>query len=350
MDNIDGVEILRHLADRRFQAEIIVLSGSDVRILESVTKLAHEHSLRLLGVLSKPLDIDKLYAMLLRLNSSSTIGLPAPRVGKLADLRLEDLREGMESGCATTVFQPIFSLKEQGVTGAECLLRWHDDSNGRVAPEIVVAAAEQHGLIVPLTVFVLNEALQALSKWSQQARDFSVSVNLSSQSLNELSLPDTLLQVVRAAGVDPRRITLEITETGLAADTATSLEVINRLSLRQFRLSIDDFGVGQSNLQKLKNMPFSELKVDKCFVQEAHEHPVAKAIVESSVRLAHAINMQVVAEGTETQDDLDFVIKAGCDQIQGYAIARPMSAESFLSWKSIWEAGHAAGYSRLVNR
>jgi EAL domain-containing protein (putative c-di-GMP-specific phosphodiesterase class I) len=183
-----------------------------------------------------------------------------------------------------------------------------------------------------------------------QEQEMTVSVNLSSQSLNDLSLPEILSKVVRAAGIDPRRITLEITETGMAANTATSLEVINRLSLREFRLSIDDFGVGQSNMQKLKNMPFSELKVDKCFVQEAHDHSVAKAIVESSVKLAHTINMQVVAEGTETQEDLDFVIKAGCDQIQGYAIAQPMAAESFLLWKSIWEAGHAAGYSRLINR
>lgn len=350
MDQIDGVEILRHLAERNFEAAIIVLSAGDTRILESVTNLIHERSLRLLGIMSKPLEVGALHELLLRLSAQSTSKPPLPRMSQHFNLRAEDLRVGIESGCATTVYQPIFSLREQRITGAECLLRWHDARNGDIPPETVVAAAEKHGFIVPLTVFVLHQAVHALSRWLEQEQEMTISVNLSSQSLNEVSLPETLSKVVRAAGIDPRCVTLEITETGLAADTATSLEVINRLSLREFKLSIDDFGVGQSNMQKLKCMPFSELKVDKCFVQEAHDHPVARAIVESSVKLAHTINMQVVAEGTETQDDLDFVIKAGCDQIQGYAIAQPMAAESFLPWKSIWEAGHAAGYTRLINR
>ena len=350
MDNIDGVEILRHLSERQFHAPIIVLSGSDPRILESVTNLAREHHLHLLGVLSKPLDITRLHEMLLRVSVESETRQTAPKSRNLIYLRPDELRAGIEAGCATTAFQPIFSLREQRITGAECLLRWQDARNGTICPEAVVAAAEKHGFIVPLTVFVLHQAVKALSSWSQLGKEMSVSVNLSSLSLNELSLPETLVNVVRAAGIDPRRVTLEITETGLTGDMATSLEVINRLSLRAFRLSIDDFGVGQSNMEKLKNMPFSELKVDKCFVQEAHAHPIARAIVESSIKLAHAIDMQVVAEGTETQEDLDFVIKAGCDHIQGFAIARPMEAESFLTWKSIWEAGHATGYSRFHNR
>ncbi len=350
MENIDGVEILRHLAERQFSAAIIVLSSSDARILESVTNLAHEHSLHLLGVLSKPLDVDQLHGMLLKLSARSKPAPAPPKLNHFIHLRPDELRAGIEAGCATTLFQPIFSLKEQRIMGAECLLRWHAARHGSIPPEAVVASAERHGFIVPLTVFVLHQAVKALAKWLDKDGDMTVSVNLSTQSLNELSLPETLVNVVRAAGIDPRRITLEITETGLAADTATSLEVINRLSLRGFMLSIDDFVVGQSNMQKLKNMPFSELKVDKCFVQEAHEHPIAKAIVESSIKLAHAINMQVVAEGTETQEHLDFVIQAGCDQIQGHAIARPMDSESFPAWKAIWEAGHAAGYSRLMNR
>lgn len=350
MDEIDGVEILRHLARRQFQAGIIVLSGSDARILDSVRSLAREHELRLLGVLSKPLDVDSLHAMLLRLMNRPGGALHKRSRRSEVTLALEELREGMESGSASTVFQPVFSLRAQRITGAECLLRWRDERHGVIPPESVVAEAERHVLIGPLTVFVLRDAMKALSAWSEQAPEMCVSVNLSSQNLEDLRLPEALLDIVRAAGINPRRVTFEMTETGLAADSATSLEVINRLSLRGFRLSIDDFGVGQSNMQKLKNMPFSELKVDKGFVQESRERPVARAIVESSVKLAHAINMEVVAEGTETPQDLDFVIKAGCDYIQGNAIAKPMPADTFLMWKSIWEAGHAAGHSGLMHR
>ena len=352
MENIDGIEFLRHLGARQAQSAVIVLSASDTRILHSINALAGEHNLRFLGSLKKPLEVADLHDVLLKLR------LPHPEPveessGRLRDaeyLSAAELAEGMRAGSAEVAFQPIFSVRRRQVVGAECLLRWKDPHHGSLPPEFVVLSAEERDLIVPLTEIVLRQALQALAEWSRLEEGLSVAVNLSSKSLSRLDLPETLSRTVRTAGIEPQRVILEVSEAGAFSNAASSLEVINRLALRGFRIAIDDFGIGQSNLQKLNSLPFSQLKVDKSFVQGAREHAVSRALVESSVSLAHTLEMSVIAEGAETQEDLEFAIRAGCDEIQGYAIARPMPAWAFLPWKKIWDAGRATGSSSYLHQ
>lgn len=340
MAGMDGIEILRHLADRSFQGAIIVISGSDARILDSVTNLAREHSLNLLGVLAKPLDITKLHGTLLRYSLTK---FPTPTIENEAaaprSLTFDEVHNGILSGCVQVAFQPKVCLRDRQVVGAECLLRWNDPRYGFLPPGVVITSAERYGLITPLTEQILRLAVAAVADWSRHGAKISVAVNISSRSLNTLNLPELLSSIVRQGGVETGSITLEITETGLMADHVASLEVMNRLRLKGFKLSIDDFGIGYSSMEKLKNMPFNELKVDRSFVVGAREHAIARAIVDSSVRLAHAIQMRVVAEGTEDQDDLDFVIRAGCDDVQGDVIAKPMPADEFMAWKQKWDFG-----------
>ena len=351
MENIDGIEFLRHLGERQSKAAVLVLSASDARILHSVNALAGEHQLHFLGALKKPLEVAELHAMLLKL------GQPEPersadwskRLAARDLLSAAQLEEGLRAGHAQMAFQPIFSVRRRQIVSAECLLRWRDPQRGVLPPELVVLSAEEHELIVPLTELVLRQALGALSEWSKTVEGLSMAVNLSTKSLSRLDMPEALLQIARAAGIEPQRIVFEVSEAGFFSDPAASLEVVNRLALKGFRIAIDDFGIGHSNLQKLNSMPFSQLKVDKSFVHDAREQAVARALVESSVSLAHTLDMVVVAEGAETPADLDFVIRAGCDEIQGHAIARPMPAEAFLPWKEIWDAGRAAGSSSLLH-
>jgi EAL domain-containing protein (putative c-di-GMP-specific phosphodiesterase class I) len=123
------------------------------------------------------------------------------------------------------------------------------------------------------------------------------------------------------------------------SDIATSLEIITRLRLKGFGLSIDDFGTGYSSMEKLKQLPFTELKVDRTFVCGATSDDVARAILESSVQMGHALGMNVVAEGAETQEDWDLLAAIDCDEVQGYIAARPMAAEEFIAWKTRWDAG-----------
>ena len=351
MENIDGIEFLRHLGARGCKAAVVVLSASDGRLLHSVNRLAAEHRLRFLGSLKKPLEVEELHAMLMKLNrlQAGNSAEENPRPANAGLLSAAELREGMQRGYAQVAFQPIFSVKRRQVVGAECLLRWRDPEQGELPPELVVASAEEHEFDVALTEAVLRQAVEALRQWSKTIDGLTVAVNLSSKSLQLLDLPEKLGQIAHAAGIEPPRIVLEVSEVGVCSDLASTLEVIDRLALKGFRIAIDDFGIGQSNLQKLNSMPFSQLKVDKSFVQDAREHAVARALVGSSVSLAHTLDMVVTAEGTETQEDLEFVIRAGCDQIQGYAIAKPMPAGAFLPWKEIWDAGRAAGSSSYLH-
>jgi EAL domain-containing protein (putative c-di-GMP-specific phosphodiesterase class I) len=185
---------------------------------------------------------------------------------------------------------------------------------------------------------VFTKAMGHLGEWTRQGHALQVSVNISADNLNHFDLPDVLADIARKAGVDPSQVELEITESRLMNNLSTSLEIITRMRLIGFGLSIDDFGTGYSSMEKLKQMPFSELKVDRAFVFGATSDPVARAIFESSVKLGHALNMQVVAEGAETQADWDLTATLCCDQLQGYVVAKPMPAGEFINWKTGWES------------
>ena len=141
----------------------------------------------------------------------------------------------------------------------------------------------------------------------------------------------------------PGRVILEMTESRLMSNIATSLEIVTRLRLKGFGLSIDDFGTGYSSMEKVKQLPFTELKVDRTFVCGAARDSVARAILESSVQMGHALGMSVIAEGAETQEDWDLLATVGCDEVQGYFVAMPMPAEEFIAWKTRWEENNRPG-------
>lgn len=188
-----------------------------------------------------------------------------------------------------------------------------------------------------LTRSVFRSASQQLGEWTRAGHDLSLSVNLSMDNLTQLDLPEVLTEIAVAAGTHPTQFTLEITESRFMQNAVACLDVVTRLRLKGFGLSVDDFGTGYATLELLQQLPFTELKVDRIFVHNAHDDPIARAILQSSVQLAHSLGMQVVAEGAETAKDLQCVVEAGCDTIQGYVIARPMDAVAFIEWTKTWD-------------
>ena len=336
MWGMDGIECIRHLSERRFQGAILLLSGSDNRMLDTVGNLVREHKLRFLGALAKPIDEAALLGALMKLADAVPIGRGAH--GQLQMLSPEEIRAGLEAGCVEPFFQPKVALAGRRVLGAECLLRWRHPERGLVPPLAVIPVAEAHGLIDELTLAVFAKTMEHLREWTRQGHALKVSVNVSMDNLKRFDLPDVLAGIARQAGVDARQVVLEITESRLMSNLATSLEIITRLRLMGFGLSIDDFGTGYSSMEKLKQMPFTELKVDRAFVFGAAGDSVARAIFESSVRLGHVLGMRVVAEGAETQEDWDLAAAVGCDELQGYVVAKPMPAGEFIDWKTRWEA------------
>lgn len=336
MQGMDGIECIRYLSARRFEGAIILLSGSDNRLLDTVGNLVREHKLHFLGALGKPIDEAALLVALMKLASAVPKGRGAH--GQLQMLSPEEIRAGLEAGCVEAFFQPKVALAGRRVLGAECLLRWRHPERGLVPPLAVIPVAEAHGLIDALTLAVFAKTMGHLGEWTRQGHALKVSVNVSMDNLMRFDLPDVLAGIARQAGVDARQVMLEITESRLMGNFTTSLEIITRLRLMGFGLSIDDFGTGYSSMEKLKQMPFTELKVDRAFVFGAAGDSVARTILESSVRLGHALGMRVVAEGAETQEDWDLVAAVGCDELQGYVVAKPMPAGEFIDWKTRWEA------------
>lgn len=342
MPGMDGIELIRHLEDMRFRGAIVILSGSDKRLLDTVGNLFQDRNLRFIGALEKPLDRSMLQAMLMKVSgipsdSSRTGGGYSP----LEMLLPEEIRDGLATGCVEPFFQPKVTVADRRVLGAECLLRWRHPKRGLVPPQAVITVAEEHGLIKELTLVMFAKAAGYLSEWRRQGHDLKVSVNLSVEDLKRSDLPDGLADLARQAGVDASDMTLEITEGLLMSDFATSLEVLTRLRLKGFDLSIDDFGTGYSTMETLKQIPFTELKIDRSFVSGASDNPVARAILESSANLGHALSMRVVAEGVETQDDWDAVAAVACDEAQGFIVARPMPAADLLGWTRDWEQSNA---------
>jgi EAL domain-containing protein (putative c-di-GMP-specific phosphodiesterase class I)/CheY-like chemotaxis protein len=338
MPGMDGIEFIRHLVAERYGGGIIVLTGADDRMRTAIRTLLVAHDLTPVAILKKPTTTSILRAALMSLATDYERSLHGRNEGE-APYRLssDDLKTGLVNGCLELHYQPKVSRNPQALASAEALLRWRDPVHGLVPPVAVIAVAEASGTIDLLTRSVFRSAAQQLGEWSRDGHDLSLSVNLSMDDLTQLDLPEVLTDIAIAAGTRPSQFILEITESRFMQNVAACLDVVTRLRLKGFGLSIDDFGTGYASLEKLQQLPFTELKVDRMFVRNAHEDPVAHAILESSVQLAHSLGMQVVAEGAETAKDWQCVVEAGCDTIQGFVIARPLNAAAFIEWKKNWD-------------
>lgn len=220
--------------------------------------------------------------------------------------------------------------------GVETLVRWNHPRNGLVFPERFIAIAEQHGLINELTQTVLSAALRQLRAWRDRGLALQVAVNVSMENLRTLAFPDWVAEQLAAAGLPAGSLILEITESQLMVDKVASLDTLSRLRLKQVGLSIDDFGTGHSSLSLLRDIPFSELKVDRSFVHGASYDASLRAIVEASLAMARQMGLTTVAEGVEEKADWEFLRSAGCDQAQGFMIARPMPAVRLPGWLDHW--------------
>ncbi|MFN2538278.1 MAG: putative bifunctional diguanylate cyclase/phosphodiesterase, partial [Mycobacteriales bacterium] len=242
------------------------------------------------------------------------------------------LRAAIEQGQMSLRYQPQARLLDGAIIGVEALVRWEHPTYGTVPPDDFISIAEQTGQIRELTAFVLDAALADCAAWSAQGRQLVVSVNLSVRNLMEPDLVSSVAALLERHGVPARQLTLEITESHLMSDPARTEEVLHGLGSLGVRLSIDDFGTGYSSLAYLKQLPVSEVKVDKSFVLNLADDADDAAIVEAIITLAHTLRLAVVAEGVEDEPTRERLRDLGCDQMQGYHLARPMREAELTAW------------------
>jgi diguanylate cyclase (GGDEF)-like protein len=238
-----------------------------------------------------------------------------------------ELRSALENEELALHYQPKADVVTGRIVGVEALVRWNHPRHGLLGPEEFVPIAEQTGLIVPLTRWVLGAAMRQVQAWQDQGYELSVAVNLSARSFLDTALAVDIPALLKLHEIEPKLLELEVTESTIMLDPARATITLERLSEIGLRLSIDDFGTGYSSLANLKRLPVDMIKIDKSFVLEmATEHSDA-AIVRSTIELAHNLGLQVIAEGVEDRQIWEELARLGCDYAQGYYLSRPLPAD-----------------------
>ena len=330
MPEVDGIAFLREVAERKLAHGVIIISGREPEILASVEAMVRSLGLAVLGKLGKPVSAEDLWRFL---SSDAGAAAPATPAHRLAP-GAADLRRALEAREFSCEFQPQVSLATGAVVGVEALARWQPPGATAVGPSEFVPAMVDAGLIAALTDQMLDATCRALTAWAGQGLALTAAVNVSMAVLSDLGTADRLASQVSAHGIEPRRITFEVTETEIMSQVATVLNVLARLRLKGFRLAIDDFGTGYASLAQLNTLPFTELKIDQTFVRNCGQSHRLRNIIRSSIELARRLNVGTVAEGIESRDEWDFLRLAGCDGGQGHYIARPMAEEAIAAFAS----------------
>ncbi len=252
-----------------------------------------------------------------------------------------DLRRAIIENELFLVYQPKMDLPSSRVTGVEALVRWRHPRLGILTPDHFIALAEQTGLIMPLTLWVLNEALRQCRVWNQESRQLTVAVNLSAWNLQSSVLPEQIRGLLSSSGVSAPQLELEITESALMTNPIEAEQILTAIKQIGLQLSIDDFGTGYSSLAYLHRLPLNTLKIDKSFVRNLATESRDAVIVRSTIQLAHNLGLKVIAEGVENRESLRLLLGMGCDVAQGYYISHPRPAEELLCGFGDWFANKA---------
>jgi EAL domain-containing protein (putative c-di-GMP-specific phosphodiesterase class I)/ActR/RegA family two-component response regulator len=331
MPHQDGIEFIRALSLLRVQTAVILVSMEPERVIATSAMLAEEQGIHLLGVIAKPLTTEKLAPLLERLTAAPVPHRVAPMVER------EALTTALPNGTLHLVYQPRIAMATGRLVGVEALVRWKHPDLGALMPDAFVDICEaSESLGAWLLDFTLREALAFAARWSDGGTGLKVSVNVHAGAFADVELPNRIEALADSYGVPHERLTLELTERSVVEHAIRMLDVATRLRLKHFGLAVDDFGTGHSSLSQLQRLPFSELKIDRSFVNGSAESSTKRSVVEASVSLARNLKMTSVAEGIQQRPEWDLLQSLGCEEMQGYFTARPMSEEGLQAWVAQW--------------
>ena len=323
------------------------VEGLGLRLGSSIgIALAPRHAADATG-LARRADV----AMHLAKTRRTGIEVYAPEHDRHSPARLAltaELHGALEDGQLEVQYQPQADVRTGAVRGAEALVRWRHPEHGLMPPAAFVPLAERAGLMGPLSLLVLEQAIAACAQWRAAGHDLRVAVNLSVTNLMDPDLPVEVAALLREAGLDARHLELEITEDVVMAEAVGPIGVLDELKELGVRLSLDDFGTGYSSMAHLKHLAVDALKIDRSFVHDMAQSQEDAAIVRSIVALAHALDLEVVAEGVASQEAWFAVRDAGCDLAQGFQVGRPMVAAGFTAWLAQQGEGAAPAFGRTA--
>jgi EAL domain-containing protein (putative c-di-GMP-specific phosphodiesterase class I)/CheY-like chemotaxis protein len=332
--DMDGADLIQALALLAPETSLVLCSGEDPRLLDTAATLAQTLGLSVLGVVPKPVQAEALRHAIGQLARARH----APAANMPLAIDSVDLMRALRRREFELHYQPKVALCDMRPVGAEALLRWRHPIHGLLSPCTFMPTVRDAALLVPVTLAVMELALADWRGWNARGRALPLSINLPAVLLGNPTLAARLIAITEAGGVPPSAITFELMEDSEMADLATALRVLIKLRLHGFGLSLDDYGVGFSSLQRLSRIPFTELKIDRSLVHEAWTRPHLLPLLKSAIGLAAGLGIEAVAEGVEHAADLELLQRLGCHQAQGYHLARPMAAADLERLLAQWPA------------
>ena len=332
MPMMDGIELVRHLANSESQTAIVLTSALGSALLLSVETMSKAYGVHLLGTFEKPATPEVLQQLI---DSYQPAAIRQARRGPPV-FTLQEIRDGIAAGQFEPFFQPKVKLATGKVKAVEAFARWRHPQHGLVTPPSFIPVLEASGHMEDLTWLVVERAIAACRRWHDKGLMLSVSINLSATSLAEPGLAEKILAHIAQHGIEPQYLTIEITELMAMTDVPVCLENLARLRMKGFGLSIDDYGTAHSNVQQLLRVPFLDLKIDRSFVAGASQNQQMHIALSSCLELARKLHRNSVAVGVETREDWDLLRDLGCTYAQGYYIAKPMERDAVPGWIEEW--------------
>ena len=328
MPEMDGMELIRNLGEIGYCGAIVIISEMDPKIISLAADLAKQHNVHLVGNLTKPVQLNQvntLLAKIAQLNSHTLV--------KERPITKAKLISALKNNEITPYYQPKININNNQIQSVEVLARIVSNKNERVIlPSRFISLAEQCDLINDITFTLFEKACSDLKQLKEQlGESLKLSFNMSPCQLNDLNCPNKLLLLLQKYGVLPSDVVVEITEQH-ALSSYTQLETLNRFRIFGFGISLDDFGTGYSSLAYLRKLPIDKIKIDRSFIQEVATNDSDLTIVKTMVELSHGLGKRVLAEGVETQQQLQLLRNIGCDAVQGYFISKPISEEEFTKY------------------
>jgi EAL domain-containing protein (putative c-di-GMP-specific phosphodiesterase class I) len=243
----------------------------------------------------------------------------------------EEVQAAITGGQLSLCYQPKIDCETLSLKGFEALIRWNHPTKGLILPREFIKVAEDAGLIGKITEMVINEAFQWYTT-TNGVQSLGLSINISAKRLSDLDFADWLRKKCVASGIRTEAVTLEISESAVITERLHALDMFTRLQTKGFRVAIDGFGIANSNLAMLAKLPFAEIKIEKSFAMTATQSEASKTFLRSTIQQCHSLRLEVVAEGVEDRETLEFLRELGCDYIHGYLVAQPMTGEQTRDW------------------
>lgn len=334
MPGMDGVELINRLSHRQFPGGVVILSELDNKIVQLAGDVTREHKLHLIGCVNKPVSQDKISAILQKLRSLRRREfLPDNRLG------IEQIREAIDQRRLVPYYQPKVDNRHGRVTSLEILSRLVLPGEAdAITSNRFIPVAEDNGLVEELTLTLLDSALSEYGALSKAfGANIRISLNVSPLILNDASLPGKLLDLLARRQAGPDRLILEITESH-AIESTLQFETLNRLRIKGFDLALDDYGTGFTNIQQLKSLPYTEIKIDRSLIYNIANDKLSQVVAHSLFDIFDELNVEVVAEGIETPQDLAYLNNLPIPiSLQGYIISKPKPLEGICRWHRSWK-------------